>query len=235
MTSGVPGGAVSTAAKRVRVAIVDDHQLLTASLAAALRAEGHEPLVPELKSLPELASFFDEARPDVTLLDLDLGSIGDGKEVLPWAVAAGSNVVVVSGITDESEIGACLELGACGWVAKSASYDELLSSVLAAATGGVIVPEQERDRLLRLARERRETSAAALAPFERLSPRESAVLGMLMEGLSVERIATRSFVSEATVRTQVRGVLIKLGVRSQLEAVTLASRVGWSQNGPGRT
>ena len=66
-----------------------------------------------------------------------------------------------------------------------------------------------------------------LEPFERLTPREAEVLALLMQGQAAEAIARRFVVSEATVRTQIRGVLGKLGVGSQLAAVAEAHRVGW--------
>lgn len=217
----------ASASSSIRVAIVEDHQLLTASLSAALEAEGHRALVAPMSSLKELKQYLHDTQSDVTLLDLDLGLIGSGTEVLPGAVAIGSKVIVVSGTADEAEVGECVELGAYGWVPKSASYDELLSAVLAAAMGEPLFTDSERDRLLRRSREKRELAEAAFAPFSRLSRREGAVLAMLVEGKPVDRIAAESFVSEATVRTQVRGILLKLGVNSQLEAVAMATRAGW--------
>jgi DNA-binding NarL/FixJ family response regulator len=67
-----------------------------------------------------------------------------------------------------------------------------------------------------------------LTPFDRLSEREAEVLRALAQGLTVAGIARRSVVSEATVRAQVRSILTKLDVRSQLEAVVAAQRSGWS-------
>jgi DNA-binding NarL/FixJ family response regulator len=66
------------------------------------------------------------------------------------------------------------------------------------------------------------------APFESLTPREAAVLGDLLEGRSADDIAEASFVSITTVRAQIRSILSKLGVRSQLAAVSMARRAGWS-------
>jgi DNA-binding NarL/FixJ family response regulator len=70
----------------------------------------------------------------------------------------------------------------------------------------------------------------ALSPFERLTARERKVLAALVEGLSAEEIAESHFVSLTTVRSQIRAVLQKLGVRSQLAAVAYANRVGWTDN-----
>jgi two-component system nitrate/nitrite response regulator NarL len=212
----------------LRVAIVEDHRLLSASLAAVLTAEGHHAFVPSLSSLCSLEAFLYEVRPEITLLDLDLGRYGTGRDVLPLALGAGSTVIVVTGTVDDVTVGECLCLGAYGWLSKASSYDELLEAVLAASRGEPILDPAERDRLMRCAREHRQASKKALAPFTSLSQREAAVLGMLLEGHPVERIASASYVSVTTVRTQVQSILRKLGAKSQLEAVALANKVGWT-------
>jgi two-component system, NarL family, nitrate/nitrite response regulator NarL len=210
----------------VRVAIIDDHQLLVASLAASLRAEGYDVDVPPFgEALP---AWLLASGPDVALLDLDLGVHGNGEELLPALLVNGCRVLVVSGTSDQAVIGRCLARGAAGWLPKSASLEQLLANVLALAAGEEVLSASERDRLLRIWRERRETESTVRAPFLRLSPRERVVLGLLMEGRSVDRIAEMSFVSLETVRTQVRAIRTKLGVTSQLEAVAMASRAGWS-------
>lgn len=211
----------------VRVAIIEDHHLLSAAVAAALRADGYSVTVPDLTDSEAVTAALDKERPAVALLDLDLGAFGSGEQLLPALVELGTRVLVVSATTDEADIGRCLHAGAWGWVPKSAPFDDLLGAILAAATGRPVLDPAERDRLLRAWRERRRAAEDELAPFEKLSRREAAVLGMLQDGKSVERIAKESFVSEATVRTQVRAILSKLEVNSQLEAVARAARAGW--------
>lgn len=226
----VPAGdsAIGSDAPRVRVVIIEDHHLLAASLAAALRAEGCEVEVPPLgDALPVRLRAL---APDVGLLDLDLGAHGSGEAFLPALVASGCRVLIVSATTDEAIVGGCLARGAVGWIRKTESLDRLLAAVLAVAAGNVVLSDAERARLLRVWREHRDAESVLLAPFLRLSPRERAVLGLLMQGRSVDRIAEASYVSSDTVRTQVRAILTKLGVNSQLEAVAMATRVGWSHD-----
>jgi two-component system nitrate/nitrite response regulator NarL len=207
--------------RATHVVVVDDHRLFGAALATALVAEGFSVTVPELTALADLRRLVLDDAPDVILLDLDLGAIGSGESLLGTFVGAGAAVLVVSGTTDEATIGRCLDQGAAGWMSKCAPLDELLESVRAVAAGGE-GPRPAR-RLPAAPR-----PAAPVSSFDWLTARESAVLAMLMEGQTVARIAAACFVSEATVRTQVRAVLHKLGVNSQLEAVALASRAGWS-------
>ena len=93
---------------------------------------------------------------------------------------------------------------------------------------GARLSREERDELLRLLREHRQQDHQRLAPFEQLSPREQQVLASVMEGLSAEAIAERDYVSLSTTRTQIRSILTKLGVNSQIAAVAMARAAGWS-------
>jgi DNA-binding NarL/FixJ family response regulator len=211
-----------------RVLLVDDHQLLVDAVAAALNKEGIEADKADLESREAVIAQVWADPPDLVLLDLDLGgTIGDGSTLVRPLTSAGAQVLIVTASSDRTRIGSVLELGAIGYVAKSAPFHQLLRTVTAAAAGAEVMSVEERHAFLtelRLARQRR---AAADAPFERLTPREQEVLRSLATGHSVGQIATESVVSESTVRSQVRAILTKLGVGSQLEAVTLALRSGW--------
>lgn len=209
------------------IAVLDDHQLLRASLAAALEAEGYEVVAPALTEVGEVADILDKMRPAVALLDLDLGPFGSGEELLPTLQELGARVLIVSGQRD-AVVGRCLEAGAHGSVSKTASIDELLEAVMKTAAGEPVLSVQERERLLDAWRAQRNAVSEALAPFQSLTKREADVLCGLIAGKSVERIASEFYVSVATVRTQVRAVLMKLGVNSQLEAVAKANRAGWA-------
>jgi len=117
----------------------------------------------------------------------------------------------------------CLEAGAAGWIGKSAllnEVDEMLDHVVA---GNSLIGCTDRAALLdELWRERADTMRAH-AMFERLTERETLVLGALIDGLSADEIAEAHFVALTTVRSQIRAVLQKLGVRTQLAAVALAT------------
>jgi DNA-binding NarL/FixJ family response regulator len=87
--------------------------------------------------------------------------------------------------------------------------------------------EAERLELLALLRRRRAEDTQLRAPFDRLTPREKQVLRAIAEGHNVETIAERWVVSRSTVRTQVRGILTKLEVSTQIAAVARARQAGW--------
>jgi two-component system nitrate/nitrite response regulator NarL len=211
-----------------RVAIVEDHLLLAQSVGLALRAEGLEVVTADLTGERQL---YDSLAPDadlLVLLDLDLGEpIVDGTNLIGPLRARGAQVLVVTGTTDRLRIAAALEAGALGFVGKHQPFDELLETLLRAVRGENVIGVCERHELLGALRMHRQDNQRRLAPFHQLTPKESLVLDELTQGKSVDSIAGEWVVSEATVRTQVRGVLTKLDVRSQLAAVAKARAAGW--------
>jgi DNA-binding NarL/FixJ family response regulator len=211
----------------MRVLIVDDHELLAESLRIALTADGYDVVVPSVRAC-DVYEAATATPPDVVLLDLDLGEIGgDGAALVEGLAVPGARVVVVSGTPDRLRVAACLESGACGYVSKAAPLDELLGAIRTAAAGGDVMSEAQRQDLLAELRQARVRRRTEIAPFEDLTSRERFILAQVMDGRTAAEIATGAFVTEATVRTQIRAVLNKLGVRSQLAAVAAARRAGW--------
>ena len=166
-------------------------------------------------------------RPSVVLLDLDLGEHGDGEVLVGPLTAKGVRVIAMSGTSDPVRIARALEAGAWAYCPKSGPFDALATKVRAALRGDAPLDgplrQQLRADLKRIDSER----SASQRRFERLTDREQATLQALCQGASVVAIARDWTVSEATVRSHVRGVLTKLGVPSQLAAVALAVRTGW--------
>lgn len=211
----------------MRISVVEDHVLISQSLSTVLRLTGHQVDVPELVSIDALAKTFEAFLPQVVLLDLDLGPVGRATPLIRPASEVGARVVIMSGTSNEWDIGEALSLGAAGWVPKNSPLDELVDVVIRATSGEALMDGRERDRLTGVWRRHQEAQRDVLRSLARLSPKEAEVLTGLMAGQSVTRLAASTFVSAGTVRTHVRGILMKLGVNSQLEAVALATRVGW--------
>ncbi len=210
-----------------RIAIVDDHELLAQSLAFALRAEGFAATAYVVTDQHDTLRAVLADAPDVVLLDLQLGEDRHGLSLVRPLAQAGVRVLVVSAVTDECEIAATLEAGAIGFVSKSRPIEVLLEAARKVARGEPVTSAAEAERLLRALRQWRATDRQLHAPFELLTARERAVLRALAEGHVVTDIAETFVVSVATVRSQVRAILLKLGVGSQLEAVAMAHRHGW--------
>lgn len=214
--------------REVRVLIVDDHQLLAQSLALGLFARGVRAEVSQDLSPQAVLDHAQIQGTDLVLLDLEIGGrIGDGTSLVGPLTERGHRVLVVSATEDPARVGAALAAGAVGFVAKSKPFEQLVATVVAAGHGQPVMPEQQHADLVQLHRDATDADRERLAPFTQLTGVEADVLRSLTRGESVSQIAGRRFVSEATVRTQVRAVLHKLGVTSQLEAVARANAEGW--------
>jgi two-component system, NarL family, nitrate/nitrite response regulator NarL len=211
-----------------KVMIVEDHELLAQSLTVALAGEGMDVERVVASSPAEVLEGADRVRPAVVLLDLDLGAtVGSSVPLIGPLRELGTLVVMLTGVTDRVQLAECVEAGAIGIVSKTESFTHLVESVKEAVALGSLLSHGQRDELLRELRRQRADQEQRLKAFERLTPRERDVLAALMDGRSAEAMAEGWVVSLATVRSQIRSVLMKLGVNSQLAAVALARRAGW--------
>jgi DNA-binding NarL/FixJ family response regulator len=211
-----------------RVLIVEDHALVAVGLQLALSARGW---TVEITDGPTAADVIEQAgrfQPQCVLLDINLGEqVGSGIDLIAPLRATGSEVVMLTAETRRVVLAACLEQGAAGWIGKDAFLDQVVATIADVLGGTSLIGRAVRDAMIDELRIERAGLRRALSPFERLTLRERCVLGALVDGMSAEEIAEAHFVSLTTVRSQIRAVLQKLGVRSQLAAVAHANRVGW--------
>lgn len=221
------GRADQQAPASPRTLVVEDHELLAQSLSWTLTEEGVEAEHAPLDSVEAVIERAREGAFDVVLLDLDLGGLGSGLDLIQPLQATGARVVMLTAITDETLLAECIEAGALGVVHKTASLQELLSATREAVTLATLLNPGERDELMAELRRHRQRRAERMRPFEELTRREQQVLGALMDGTTPAEIATDQFVSLTTVRSHIRSLLFKLGVHSQVAAIGLARRAGW--------
>jgi DNA-binding NarL/FixJ family response regulator len=225
VAASAPGS--NLADEGITVLVVEDHALLAQSLVIALNAEGCRAQVADLIDPATLLHQVRTLHPGVVLLDLDLGVLGDGVELVQPLTELGARVLVVSGTTDRLRLAETVERGAVGFLSKTTPFEQLLSTVLDVVAQRPALSTAQRYELMAELRRARAIRNKDLAPFRALTPKERAVLASLALGQRAETIATTAVVSEATVRSQIRSLLAKLGVNSQLEAVALAWTVGW--------
>lgn len=207
------------------VVVIDDHELFSTALTMALRGQGLEADTVPVGDLSELLDG-PPAPAGLVVLDLDLGRDDQGiyrhgADLVKRLREQNWSVLVVSGSVDQPGTAAAIAGGAIGSVPKSSSFEVLLRTIMTAARGEPVMTEVEHrewvDRHRHyLARERDLSRRLA-----RLSRREREVLELLADGLRAAAIAERLVVSMPTVRTQIRSILTKLEVGSQLEAVAL--------------
>ena len=211
--------------QRYRFVIADDHPLFRGALKHALSSFGDARI--------EEVGYFDAAKAsvvandDIDLLLLDLtmpGSSGLSGLVALRGISSNFPVVIVSARDDAETVRRAIELGASGFISKSAGMDQIRRAVETVLAGGIALPDG-----LDLGEERDAEVSDLIQRLQSLTPQQSRVLTMLAEGLLNKQIAYELGVSEATIKAHVSAILQKLGVDSRTQAVIRLSRIGMEQ------
>lgn len=200
----------------LRVVVADGNHLVRRGLADALTAAGAV-VVAQARDTELALRAVAEHSPDVLIVGLDLAGPERGHVVAiardRWPELA---VVAISDGPRDEDLLSALELGASAYVPRGEEADRFVTAaVQAAAAPGAFVADD-------LVGGRRR----ARSPGPRLTARESEVLALAAEGLTVRGISARLFVSEATTRSHLAGIYRKLGVTSRSQAVLAAERLG---------
>lgn len=225
-----PRGSRVRAELKNRVTVLDGHGLFSDVIGDVLEQHGYRCRVVTAGTSPTAAivSAVVATRPDMVLASLELrSSHSDGGAVLQALVQSGIRVLAVTDGGGPSREGKALALGAYAVATKTMQLNEFLALTRLTMYGMPVMDRPERVRLVASYREHRAGLAAASRKLESLSAQERVVLTHLMRGHAVQEIAQLRDVSEHTVRAQVRAVLAKLGVSSQVEAVAMAWDNGW--------
>ncbi|HVQ18189.1 MAG TPA: response regulator transcription factor [Actinomycetes bacterium] len=207
--------------KRTRVVVVDDHRTFAELLARALDAESDLECVGHAQDSGEAFAAVERLRPDVVLMDVHLP---DRDGICTTAELVRSHpelkVLILTAHASLADIERAATAGASGFLAKDGSLIEVLEGLRTARRGSLILPDGLLARL----------SAVGESEWTvrqwHLTPRELEVLRLLGEGRDPRGIAKELGVSLNTCRGYVKGILAKLGVHSQLEAVVIASQAG---------
>jgi DNA-binding NarL/FixJ family response regulator len=208
------------------VLIIDDHELVATALAMTLRSAGLQARRHIVRSREGVLLATATLSPGVVLLDLDLGRDADGTPIDGTALIeglcrSGWRVLALSGTSDEARLGKALATGALAGIPKSAALPVLVAAIRRAAQGVEVMHPERRRRLIEAHLREQDRGRTLGRRLEKLSERERAVLERLAQGRRAQAIAEEFVVAVTTVRTQIRAVLAKLEVGSQLEAVTL--------------
>ncbi len=173
-------------------------------------------------------------RPDVALLDANSIERSTCLQCLAVLREAQVPVAIMTDGSDLTVLGECVDAGAAWVVDKTAPMDRLTGDIARLLAGEAVLDSSSRDHLAGSARREQRARRAQLAPFDVLTRREQQVLAELMDGHGADAIARRASVSTSTVRSQIKAILQKLGVNSQLAAAAMASQAGWRPEPDGR-
>ncbi|WP_308286323.1 response regulator transcription factor [Actinomycetospora endophytica] len=213
----------------VRVVLADDQAVVRDGLAMLLSAADDLEVVATAADGTRAVEVVLAERPDVALVDLRMPGL-DGSEVTAAVRrdAPEVRVLILTTFADDDAVLPALRAGAAGYLTKDTTGEALLSAIRTVAAGGSVLDSAVQRRLVDLA------GAPAVAPGptpepdlpEGLTAREVDTLRLVAQGLSNQQVASKLFVSEATVKTHVNHLISKLGVEGRPALVAWAWRNG---------
>ena len=211
----------------IRLVLVDDHPVVRAGLRALLDGQADLTVVAEASDAATALDVVQKFRPDVVLMDLNLGA-GPGGVSATASVRAldpAPRVLVLTTYDTEADVLAAIEAGASGYLLKDAPADELFRAIRGTARGETVLASAVAARLMQ----------RASSPGPVVTEREVQILQLLAGGLANKEMARQLFVSEATVKSHLSHIYTKLGVDSRAGAVAAAidRRIIRAEN-PGR-
>lgn len=200
---------------KMKVMIVDDHPLMLVGVASIVNARPDMTVVAQTGTGEEAVTLFQKHKPDVTLMDLRLPGISGVEAIRAIrATHPGARFVVLTTYEGDADIHRALEAGAQGYLIKGMPYQTLVEALQRVHKGGRFLPPPVARAL------------ASRMPDSDLSAREQEVLTLLASGKSNKDIAFHLGITEATVKSHVSAILVRLGVSDRTEAVVTALQRG---------
>lgn len=209
----------------IRLLLADDHTMLRESLRRSLEGEGFA-IAGEAADGMEAVRLAEETRPDVVLMDVTMPHL-DGVEATRLIRKARPDVqvVILTMHADHDVLVRAVRAGACGYLVKDCSTDEVVEMIRQAASGeATLSPDLATAMLEEVHLDDREQPAAGGEPL--ISKREEEVLQLIAEGASTPEVAAALYISVKTVKNHLASVYQKLDSRDRTQAVLRAVRLG---------
>jgi DNA-binding NarL/FixJ family response regulator len=203
-----------------RVLIADDDHLMRAGLVELLSYDPDIEIAGQAATGHEAVARARELAPDVVLMDVrmpDLDGITATRDVL--SAAPQTRVLVLTTFEQDDYIFGALRAGASGFLLKRTRPEDLISAVHTVAAGDALLSPSVTRRVLQRMAQQPNPEYATGAGLDELTPREREVLTHIARGLSNREIAAVLIVEESTIRTHVKRILMKLGLRDRIQAV----------------
>jgi DNA-binding NarL/FixJ family response regulator len=210
----------------LRVLLVDDHDLFRSGLVNLLSEHGLH-VVGEAENGEVALRLVRELAPDVVIMDLNMPG-PSGVEVIRQmaTIAPLTRVVVLTISADDSDVINAVMSGACGYLLKDSSVDQLIAGIRSAAAGESLISPQIAAKMLQMLRAQRSTVDAAETIRAELSEREIEVLKLIANGNDNAQIARALFISPKTVKNHISNILMKLQMENRIQAAVYAVRSG---------
>jgi DNA-binding NarL/FixJ family response regulator len=228
----VSGSAVSDDSRsdkeleELRVLLVDDHDLFRTGLKNLLEEQGVQ-IVGEAANGQTALRLVPELVPDVVIMDLNMPGLS-GVETTRHltGMAPLARVVVLTISVEDDDVMNAVMAGACGYLLKDSSIDELLAGIRAAAAGESLISPQIASKVLQRLRSQGRSEGAAETIRAELSDREVEVLKLIANGKDNAEIARELFISPKTVKNHISNILMKLQIQNRIQAAVYAVRSG---------
>lgn len=204
-----------TASSRIRVIIVDDHEIVRNGLSVFLETCEDLELVGEASNGAEAIRLCAEVNPDVVVMDLVMPEVDgiDATRVIRRNHPQ-TQVVALTSFENDELVPAVLKAGAISYLLKNVSIDELAEGIRKAHIGQTTLSPEATQALIE--------SVSRPAPQFDLSDREREVLGLIVRGYNNREIGEQLYISRSTVKNHVSNIFSKLNVDNRSEAVALA-------------
>jgi DNA-binding NarL/FixJ family response regulator len=211
-----------TAAPRITVFLLDDHEVVRCGLRHLLDAEPDVEVVGEAGTAAAALSEIPTLRPDVAVLDVRVPD-GDGISVCREIRSSlpGTACLMLTSYGDDQAILGAIMAGAAGYVLKQTSGSELVGAVRRVAAGQSTLDASATQRVM----ERLRGQMAIADPASALTDQEKRVLDLIGEGMTNRQIAERMYLAEKTARNYVSALLAKLGMQRRSQAAAFAARL----------
>ncbi|GAB2676377.1 response regulator [Paenibacillus thermoaerophilus] len=212
--------------ERIKIMIVDDHEMVRFGLRTYLTMEDDLEVVTEASDGEEAVRLFESGLPDepnLVLLDLHMPRM-NGVETAQrlMAIRPGLRIVMLTSFLEDDQVVKAIEAGAVSYVLKTVSSEELVMVIRNAAKGMQVMRPEVSQALARGLRQR-----MAENEDEEFTPREKEVLLLIAEGKSNKEIADELHISIKTVKTHVSNLLMKCELEDRTQLAVLAHRKGW--------
>ena len=217
----------------IRVLVADDQPLMRAAYEMTLRAEDDIEFVGEAPDGREAIEQARRLHPDVILMDIRMPEL-DGVEATRILAAEdnAAKILILTTFDIDEYVLEALQAGASGFLLKDVRADELIHAIRVVADGDTLLAPSVICRLLETFVEPRPLGPEQAHELEALTPTERTVLTLMGQGRSNSEIAAELFVADTTVRTHVRHIFQKLGLRDRVQAVVLAYSTGLVKSAP---
>lgn len=211
----IPGECDAETPANIRILVVDDHPSMRMGIISLVDSQPFMEVVAEASDGEEAIEVYDDVRPDVVLMDLRMHNMGGAEAILSICRKdPHAKIIVLSTYDWDEDIHRALQSGAKSYLLKDMAVEEIAGTIRGVFDGNEILPSQIADRL------------AQRAERQPLTERERDVLECLIKGRSNKEIAQSLYVSDETVKSHLKTLFAKLGVRDRTEAAITAIRHG---------